>query len=98
LAALVAATGQQPQIIGKPAPAMFEAAMKLLFAEPATTLVVGDRYDTDIVGAAQAGLRTAMVLTGVSTAAEAAQGPLTPDLIVADLPELLARWQADIDL
>ncbi len=98
LAALVAATGQQPQIIGKPAPAMFEAAMKLLFAEPATTLVVGDRYDTDIVGAAQAGLRTAMVLTGVSTAAEAAQGPISPELIVADLPELLARWQADIDL
>lgn len=98
LAALVAATGQQPQIISKPAPAMFQAAMKLLSAEPATTLVIGDRYDTDIVGAAQAGLHTVMVLTGVSTAADAAQGPVTPDLIIADLPALLARWRDEIGL
>jgi len=98
LAALVAATGQQPQIIGKPAPAMFEAAMQLLFSQPATTLVVGDRYDTDIVGAAQAGLHTAMVLTGVSSAADAAQGPVMPELISTDLPELLARWRDQIGL
>lgn len=98
LAALQAATNQQPQIIGKPAPALFEAAMKLLGSQPATTLVVGDRYDTDIVGGARAGLHTALVLTGVSTAADAAQGPITPDLVIADLPALLARWQADLDL
>lgn len=93
LAALVAATDQEPLIIGKPAPAMFSAAIELLGATAATTLMVGDRYDTDIVGAARAGLPTAMVLTGVSDRAEAERGPIAPDAILADLPELLHRWR-----
>ncbi len=92
LAALVAATDQQPVIIGKPAPAMFEAALALLSAQPATTLMVGDRYDTDILGGAEAGLPTAMVLTGVSDRAEAEQSSRPPDLLVTDLAELLRVW------
>jgi len=93
LAALAAATDQQPLIIGKPEPGMFTAALDLLDAQAATTLVIGDRYDTDIVGAANAGLPTAMVLTGVSTAADVEHGPVTPDAIFADLPELLRVWR-----
>jgi ribonucleotide monophosphatase NagD (HAD superfamily) len=75
---------------------MFAAALALLEATAETTLVIGDRYDTDILGGAQAGLRTAMVLTGVSLAAEVAQEPIQPELIVADLPELHRLWQAAI--
>lgn len=96
LAALVAATSQQPTIIGKPEPGLFQAALALLGTTPATTLVIGDRYDTDIVGAIKAGLRAAMVLTGVSTAAEAASGPVQPDAILADLPATLAAWRATL--
>jgi 4-nitrophenyl phosphatase len=96
LAALEAATDRQPLIIGKPEPGMFLAALKLLGAQAPNTLVIGDRYDTDILGGAGAGLRTAMVLTGVSTAAEAEHGPILPDAIVADLPELLRVWQATL--
>jgi 4-nitrophenyl phosphatase len=98
LAALQAATSQQPLIIGKPEVALFDTALRLLNAQPSTTLMVGDRYDTDIIGGARAGLQTAMVLTGVSTAAEAAQGPLAPHMVVADLPELLNRWRNSIGL
>ena len=94
LAALEAATDRQPLIIGKPEPGMFLAALELLHARAPTTLMIGDRYDTDILGGARAGLRTAMVLTGVSNAAEAARGPIAPDAIVADLPELLRLWTA----
>jgi len=94
LAALTTATDQQPVIIGKPAAAMFESTLKLLAAEPATTLMVGDRYDTDIAGAANAGLRTAMVLTGISTRAEGEAGHPPPDLIVDDLPALLELWRS----
>lgn len=93
LAALIAATGQQPTIIGKPEPGLFQAALALLGSTAATTLVIGDRYDTDIVGALRAGLPAAMVLTGVSTAAEAAQGPLQPSAIFSDLPAVLAAWR-----
>jgi ribonucleotide monophosphatase NagD (HAD superfamily) len=59
--------------------------------------MIGDRYDTDIVGGAQAGLHTAMVLTGVSTRDEAIHGPTPPDLIVNDLPALLNAWQTFYD-
>lgn len=94
LAALVAATDQQPTIIGKPQPGLFQAALTLLGSTAATTLVIGDRYDTDIVGAINAGLQAALVLTGVSTAAEAERGPLQPGAILADLPAVLQSWRA----
>lgn len=93
-AALSAATDVTPLVIGKPAPTMFLVGAAMLGVTPAQTLVVGDRLDTDIAGAIAAGMPSALVLTGVSTAAEANAGPIHPDLIIADLPELLARWQA----
>jgi 4-nitrophenyl phosphatase len=94
LAALVASTDMEPFVIGKPQPTMFLAAMELLGGQPGATLVLGDRLDTDIAGGVAAGLRTALVLTGVSSRAEAEGGSIAPDLIVADLPELVARWDA----
>lgn len=94
LAAVEAATSQKPMIIGKPAPAMFTAALKLVGAAPERTLMVGDRYDTDIVGGAKAGLKTAMVLTGVSDRAEAEHGEVPPGAIFTDLTDLLQHWQA----
>ncbi len=92
-AALSAATDVTPLVIGKPAPTMFLIGAAMLGAPPAQTLVVGDRLDTDIAGAIAAGMPSVLVLTGVTTAAEAATSPIRPDLIVADLPELLARWR-----
>lgn len=96
LAALEAATDQKPMIIGKPEPGMFIAALALLEAQAPTTLIIGDRYDTDILGGASAGLRTAMVLTGVSSAADVEHEPIQPDAIFADLPALQRAWQAVI--
>lgn len=43
----------------KPDPAMFEAALEKAGTEPARTLMVGDRYDHDMAGAATRGIRTA---------------------------------------
>jgi 4-nitrophenyl phosphatase len=79
-------------VIGKPAPAMFYVAAGLLGAQPAATLVIGDRLDTDIAGARAAEMPSALVLTGVSTEAEALAGPTRPNAIFADLPALLAAW------
>lgn len=95
-AALSAATDVAPLVIGKPAPTMFLIGAALLGATPAQTLVVGDRLDTDVAGAIAANMPSVLVLTGVSTLAEATTGPIRPDLIVADLPELLNRWQASL--
>lgn len=97
LAALEASTSRRPTIIGKPEPGMFTAAIQALGTRPDTTLVVGDRYDTDITGGARAGLATAMVLTGVSSRAEAEEGPVQPSAIFADLIALRASWQDALD-
>ena len=69
LALLATATGQQPLVIGKPNRGMYELAMARLNVTPDQTLMVGDRYDTDISGAIKLGLWTAGVLTGISTRA-----------------------------
>jgi 4-nitrophenyl phosphatase len=77
-------------VLGKPSPAMFEMALRVLGTSPARTLMIGDRLETDIAGAKAAGLKAALVLTGVTKrAAEAADGP---DASFYGLPELLAAW------
>ena len=66
VAALRAATNQEPQVAGKPHPTLMNDALaRGTFSTP---LVVGDRLDTDIAGAKAADLPSLMVLTGVSTA------------------------------
>ncbi|ORV06236.1 HAD-IIA family hydrolase [Mycobacterium celatum] len=69
VAALKTATDAEPQIAGKPAPALIEDA--LARGDFRAPLVVGDRLDTDIAGANAAGLPSMMVLTGVNSARDA---------------------------
>jgi 4-nitrophenyl phosphatase len=90
VALLRTATDVTPTIIGKPASAMFNTAIEILGADPKRTLAVGDRLDTDIAGAAAAGLASAMVLTGVNTREDLATSELQPGAVFAGLPELVA--------
>lgn len=93
MAALQAATDVEPFIIGKPQPTMFQVARDMLGSAPETTVVVGDRLDTDIAGAHQAGLRSMLLLSGVTGPADLAQTPYQPDAVFAGLPELLEVWK-----
>ncbi len=93
LAFLATASGIQPRIIGKPAPAMFEQAMHRLGVTAADTLMVGDRYETDIEGAVPLGLLTAGVLTGVTSRVGFEQAVPPPHLVVEHLPALLELFQ-----
>jgi len=68
IAAIAAAVGKNPIIIGKPSPLMFEVAAARLGVGKEEVLVVGDRLETDIAGGQSWGARTALVLSGVSTA------------------------------
>ena len=92
VAALKASTGKQPMVMGKPDAPMFEAALRLLGTAPADTLMIGDRLNTDITGAALLGFKTALVLTGVSTRADAEVNMIKPDGIYNDLAALLESW------
>lgn len=88
VAALKAATEAEPQVAGKPAPALMRDALaRGTFRTP---LVVGDRLDTDIEGANAAELPSLMVLTGVNNAADAIHAcpAQRPTLIGADLRDL----------
>jgi 4-nitrophenyl phosphatase len=90
VAALCASTDQEPLVtIGKPGAPMFEAAVRLLGTAPERTLMIGDRLNTDIEGAARVGLKTALVLTGVSTRAEAESSAHPPDGIYENLVALM---------
>lgn len=88
VASLRHATGREPQVAGKPEPAMFTgAAARLGVRRP---LVVGDRLDTDIEGANRAGIDSLLVLTGVddTVAAFHADPVRRPTWILPDLADL----------
>jgi 4-nitrophenyl phosphatase len=89
LAAIEAAAGVAPMIVGKPFPNLFEAALDKLHTTPEETLVIGDRLDTDILGGQRAGIRTALVLSGVTNQADLDQWQSKPDLVAASLTDLV---------
>jgi 4-nitrophenyl phosphatase len=88
LAALEAACYQMPVISGKPSPAMYQIILSRLQLSPSEVLVIGDRPETDIAGAQAIGCRTALVLSGVASSAEAYAWKPEPDLISADLDSI----------
>jgi 4-nitrophenyl phosphatase len=89
LAALQAATGEQPTVIGKPERYLFDMAVSRLGCEPAHTAVVGDRLDTDILGGQRAGLKTILTTTGIDNQQTIMTKGLQPDFIVNGLDELI---------
>jgi HAD superfamily hydrolase (TIGR01450 family) len=98
VAALTTATGLSPESVGKPAPALYDAALAAESGsiERDRVLVVGDRLDTDIAGARNARLESLLVLTGVSGAADLIAAPVgaRPDYIGRDLRAVQYAHQA----
>ena len=96
VAALIStATGRQPYFIGKPNPLMMRSALNKLHAHSETTVMVGDRMDTDIVSGLEAGLRTVLVSTGSTRPEQVGLFPYRPTRIVdsiADLVDLVSDW------
>lgn len=90
VAVVSAATGREPVVAGKPEPPIFHEAQARTGAKRA--LVVGDRLDTDIAGANRAGLDSLLVLTGVTSAADAvlASAGERPTHLGVDLRSLMA--------
>ena len=94
VAGLEQAAGTTAEVVGKPAPAFFHAALSHLGTSAAHTLMVGDDIENDVLGAQRQGLTGVLVKTGkyLPRALHDASG--TPDHILgsfADLPALLDR-------
>lgn len=97
VAAIATASGVEPVVIGKPSPAIFESILERTGTAPSAAVVVGDNPDADVVAANRAGIRCALVLTGVTDAktADALAGERRPWLVARDPAELsgrLADW------
>ncbi len=88
LAAISAACAVEPTIVGKPEPLMFQQALAWLGTEPERTAVVGDRLETDILGGKNAGVRTILVLSGVTNEELLAGSPIRPDWVFDDIGAL----------
>jgi 4-nitrophenyl phosphatase len=92
LAAIEAATDVTPVVIGKPETAMFKVALQRLRAAPDQVLMIGDRLETDILGAQRAGLSTALVLTGVTSRELAESSEIQADGVFESLQALHEAW------
>lgn len=94
-ASITAASGVEPVVIGKPSPIIMAYAIERLGLPAADVWVIGDNAATDIRGGHVAGCRTALVLTGVATAAnvheQLASAGVTPDLICEDLQDFVKQ-------
>jgi 4-nitrophenyl phosphatase len=89
ISVIITASGVEPIYAGKPAPYLLELARARLGTTKEQTLVVGDRLETDIAGGQAAGMPTALVLSGVSTRAQAERWKPKVDIVVEDLATLL---------
>lgn len=89
VAALMTATERSPRVAGKPERPLLDAAVARVAAK--RPLVIGDRLSTDIAAAANAGIDSLMVLTGVSTANDVIQTEVTkrPTYVAADMRGLV---------
>lgn len=89
LAAVEAASGASALVLGKPHPEMYALALSNMRLDPGQVVVVGDRIESDIVGAQRIGCRTALVLSGIYQGQDASSEPPAADLIAADLGEIV---------
>lgn len=77
-------------IVGKPSPIMLAVALERLGLAAPECAIVGDRLETDIAMGKAAGLRTILVLTGITPAGDPAIARCRPDHVLESLEELLA--------
>lgn len=94
VSAVHTAVGRFPLVAGKPETPIFDEARRRFGAQ--RPLVVGDRLDTDILGANRAGMLSAVVLTGIDRAKQvlAADASSRPDFILSDLDGLHEPYPA----
>lgn len=89
IAFVQAACDQVPIIAGKPSPYLFDLCFEELGLQPNEIIGIGDRLETDILGAQRSGCHSGLVLSGVATLEDAGKWSPPPDIIASDLVELI---------
>lgn len=83
------ATGRKAYFIGKPNPLMMRHALKKLGARREETIIIGDRMDTDIIAGIESGIKTVLVLSGVTSEMDISKFAFRPHYVlngVCDIP------------
>lgn len=83
------ATGVEPYFVGKPNPLMMRSALRAIDAHSESTIMIGDRMDTDIISGMEAGMQTVLVLTGITDQETADRFPFQPTRIVDSVADLI---------
>lgn len=91
--ALEIATGVQAEAIGKPQEGILRQALDILGTAARETAMIGDRLETDILGARRVDIYTILVLTGITTPEMLQHSSIQPDLVLSDLTQLVSLWQ-----
>jgi NagD protein len=90
VAALITkATGRHPYFVGKPNPMMFRSALNRIEAHSESTVMVGDRMDTDILAGIEAGLDTILVLSGSTKLSDIEQFPYRPGRVLESIADAI---------
>ena len=90
IGAISGCTGREPDIIiGKPSTYMLELGLRIAGVRKKETVVIGDRLDTDIVAARKLGVRSILVLSGVTRRADLAKSSMKPDFVFNNLAEVV---------
>jgi 4-nitrophenyl phosphatase len=93
VAAIAAATDQEPLIVGKPEPLLMEQAMARMGAQAETTAAIGDRPETDILSAQRAGMLSIMTLSGATDRQRLATFDIEPEIVLPDIVALVDEWE-----
>ncbi|MDA3926772.1 MAG: HAD-IIA family hydrolase [Kiritimatiellae bacterium] len=88
MAPIEMATGAKAYYVGKPNPIMMRSALKMVECRREDTIIIGDRMDTDIIAGVEAGMKTVLVQTGVTTPESMRQFAYRPSLVLQSIAEI----------
>ncbi|HVB75684.1 MAG TPA: HAD-IIA family hydrolase [Ktedonobacteraceae bacterium] len=88
-AAIEAASGVSPEVVGKPEPMLLYEAMHLLGSQPDETVMIGDGLGVDILAGKNATTHTLLVLSGSTSRADLAASTIHPDHVYDDLAAVM---------
>jgi len=90
VAAIETATSVAPRVIGKPETTTIALILKACQGRPEEAVMIGDRLDTDVLVGRKAGLKTVLVMTGVTSWEELRSAPpeMQPDVVLERLDQL----------
>jgi 4-nitrophenyl phosphatase/phosphoglycolate phosphatase len=98
--AIKGCTGREPTVVGKPSPLMIDYLAEKLQLDKSRMCMVGDRLDTDVLFGSDNGLKTVLVLSGVTSEQKllSQENIITPDYYTDTINDFFMPSTADIHI